>query len=399
MSARRGWCPGVFDPMPTGDGLLVRVKPPLGMVPAGAAVVLAEAAQRHGNGTLELTRRGNLQARGLSAAGVAPFAAAMIGCGQALADAGAERRRCVMVSPLIGDDPSLAPETAPIAEAIERALIAEPRFAALPAKFCIAVDGGGVLPLRSVGADVVARARDGGFVVVAASGEVAFARDAVQVASLVLNLATQLVMPGLDLGIHDFRAARKDVDGRNKSGHDVKSGVGFIGYTDRQGGAFGVGIPFGTMQAPTLRALADLAVRYGDGNLRTTPWRAVVIGGTSLSDARQVADSAAALGLIVDPIDPQVRVIACPGNSGCSSASVPARADAARIAQLLPDGGTIHVSGCRKGCAHPEPAAVTLVGGGGRYGIVRNGSAGDAPERRGLTIAEAVAWLRARTAA
>jgi precorrin-3B synthase len=391
VSARRGWCPGVFDPMPTGDGLLVRVKPPLGMVSAEAASSLAEAALRYGNGTIEITRRGNLQVRGLSAEGAAPFAAAMIGCGLALSDAGAERRRCVLVSPLIGDDPSLAPATAAIADAIERGLIAERRFAALPAKFCVAVDGGGVMPLRGVGAEIVVRARDRGFTV-AVSGE------ATELASYVLAFITQLVMPRLDPGIHDFRAASDGVDGWTKSGHDDNGGIGFLGYADRQRGAFGIGIPFATMQGPILRTLGELAVRHGDGKLRTTPWRAIVIGGVAEHDAAQIADSTAALGLIVASDDRRLRVVACPGSPACASATVAARADAATIARLLP-GGTIHVSGCRKGCAHPVPAAVTLVGDGGRYGIVRNGGAGDTPEAGWFTLSEAVERLRSELAA
>lgn len=401
MSARRGWCPGVFDPMPTGDGLLVRVKPPLGMVSAGAASALAAAALRYGNGTIEITRRGNLQVRGLSPAGVAPFAAAMIGCGLAHADADAERRRAVMVSPLIGDDPSLAPDTAAIAEAIERGLIAEPRCAALPAKFCIAVDGGGVLPLHGIAADIVVYARDGGYAVVAGSS--AFACDATRVASLAL--VTQFVMAGLGPAIHVFSPSEQDADARVKPGHDEnaraeKARIGLIGYTGLQRGAFGVGIPFGTIQAPPLRALADLAVRYGDANLRTTPWRAIAIGGVAKHDASQIADDAAALGLIVDPADKRLRVVACAGSSGCSSASVAARSDAARIAELLPAGSIrIHVSGCRKGCAHSRPAAITLVGDSGRYGIVRHGTAGDPPAENGLTIADVLDRLQAELAA
>ena len=43
--------------------------------------------------------------------------------------------------------------------------------------------------------------------------------------------------------------------------------------------------------------------------------------------------------------------------------------------------GTIHVSGCAKGCARSMPADLTLVGEGGRYGVVRNGTTRDAIER------------------
>jgi precorrin-3B synthase len=39
--------------------------------------------------------------------------------------------------------------------------------------------------------------------------------------------------------------------------------------------------------------------------------------------------------------------------------------------------GTIHVSGCAKGCARSAPADLVLVGKDGRYGIVRNGTARD----------------------
>jgi len=44
--------------------------------------------------------------------------------------------------------------------------------------------------------------------------------------------------------------------------------------------------------------------------------------------------------------------------------------------------GTVHVSGCAKGCAKSGRADLVLVGSEGRYGIVRNGSAQDQPARR-----------------
>ena len=80
---RRGWCPSLYDPMETGDGLLVRVKPPAAGLASAAARALADAAERFGNGVVELTRRGNLQVRGLSPNGVAGFASAMVAAGLA----------------------------------------------------------------------------------------------------------------------------------------------------------------------------------------------------------------------------------------------------------------------------------------------------------------------------
>jgi len=52
--------------------------------------------------------------------------------------------------------------------------------------------------------------------------------------------------------------------------------------------------------------------------------------------------------------------------------------------------GTVHVSGCAKGCAKSGPADFVLVGSEGRYGIVRNGTARDEATRQ-LSFAELAA--------
>src|SRR6266853_487581 len=59
----RGICPGLSVPMPTGDGLLVRLRP-TAPVPLDAMVGFCEAACQHGNGTIEVSARGSLQVRG-----------------------------------------------------------------------------------------------------------------------------------------------------------------------------------------------------------------------------------------------------------------------------------------------------------------------------------------------
>lgn len=54
----RGACPGLFRPMPTGDGLLVRLRPPAGRLSSAAAEAIATLAATHGNGAIDLGRRG-----------------------------------------------------------------------------------------------------------------------------------------------------------------------------------------------------------------------------------------------------------------------------------------------------------------------------------------------------
>src|SRR5476651_1203905 len=72
---RRGACPGLSAPLPTGDGLLARLTPSGGTISLDAFAGLCAAARTHGNGIVEITSRGSIQVRGLSAAS-APLLAA-----------------------------------------------------------------------------------------------------------------------------------------------------------------------------------------------------------------------------------------------------------------------------------------------------------------------------------
>jgi precorrin-3B synthase len=75
--------------------------------------------------------------------------------------------------------------------------------------------------------------------------------------------------------------------------------------------------------------------------------------------------------------------VACAGAPICAAAEIPARALAPTIgkaAQPLLDGSlTLHLSGCAKGCAHPAPSALAVVGGRSGCGVIRNGTARDQP--------------------
>ena len=395
----RGWCPSLFEPMQSGDGLLLRIKPRAARLDAAAARGLADAARRHGNGAIELTNRGNLQFRGFTVASAVAFAVEAIAAGLADADEAAERRHNVLVSPLAGHDRDCDASTLTVARALGDALAAGRGLDRLPSKFSFVVDGGGALGLDSVRADVALRASGDGWQVEA--GNAAARCGAADAPVLALRLAHAALAhdpplrPGRcpEHGVNLFRIA-----GLDREPAVLAAGPAPVAVGPLPGGACGIGVPPGRLDAALLHILAGLSEQCGDGILRVTPWRSVLLAG--LPPGGEAMLRAALPEALLDPDDPGLLVASCIGAPGCARAARPAPAYAARLGLLLPRGrqgdAILHVSGCAKGCGHPGPAALTLVGRGGGYDVVRDGRASDQPVLRGLDLDAVAALLRQR---
>jgi precorrin-3B synthase len=361
--AVRGWCPGAARPMASGDGLLVRLRPPRGALPVAGARALADAASRFGNGHIDLTRRAGLQLRGVTQATHPALLEALSSAGLWSSDAGPR----ILLSPLAGIDPGELVDLRPLANALARA----PALQDVPPKFTITLDGGGLLSLAGEAADIRLRAvaRAGRpVIVITHSRHPGESRDpsarALEVAAWIPAFA----------GMTTFVEHHSD---RRVSGEGFTHPP--IGLVDLGAGRFAVGIaaPFGRIEAGQLALLAGRVEEAGAPDLRLSPWRALYAAVEGRACGEALVRAAASAGLIVDPGDPLLRIAACPGAPACPSASVDTRADARRLAGLV--AGTVHVSGCAKGCARSEPADLVLVGTAGRYGIVRGGTARDAP--------------------
>jgi precorrin-3B synthase len=381
------------------------------MLSAGAARLIADAARRYGNGQIDLTARANLQVRGLTPRSAQDFAEIIIGARLANADPSAEAVRNVMVSPLGPDDASAAFDSHAIVRDIETMLAEEPALWALPSKFGILVDAGGALPLAKVTADIMVRAGQGGLAISLDGGRLAApclpsaAAEAVKRLALAfLRLADKLSdaprrMRALVTAVGEqaifaefgLDFARLSLESKSKS----VPPIGLISLGDQERGAFGIGLAFGRIDADALTCLAELSERHGDGSLRTTPWRALLLTGIASSDSDALAEEVKSIGLITDPADPRRNIFACVGAPSCLSASVDARGDASRLAAALgaTRNETLHVSGCGKSCAHRGAAFLTLVGRDGRYDLIRNGSAADRPSLTGLNLDQVEALL------
>jgi precorrin-3B synthase len=379
----KGWCPGILRPMASGDGLIVRVRPRCGAFDLETATALADLAERLGNGHIDLTRRANLQIRGLTDDRLTELQVELAKLGLLDRDAETEAVRNVMVAPLAGLDPAQPFDVRPIALAIDDALTSDKRLHALPGKFGLLVDGGGAVSIASERADIS---------LAAVGDRLAFGLDTAKGTEWLGTLPPARAAEAAIAAAHAFLAVATRGRMRALSGAafaHVQAAVDLspMAAMPSAGGrrlgllgcAVGIAAPFGRLEAGQLRRLVKLAAGAGAADLRLSPWRTVYFeaGALKLEQARDA-------GLIGDDNDPLLQVEACPGAPDCESSSVDARGDARQLATVAARRGwqgSIHVSGCAKGCARSLPSELVLAGMAGAYRLIRNATTRGPVER------------------
>jgi precorrin-3B synthase len=390
---RRGWCPSTLKPMETGDGWLVRLHPPGACLTPAQLRRIAALAARHGNGLIEISARGNMQLRGVTADSHPELVATLLA--ERLVDEheGDGPQRLTLVSPLAHPPPPSGASRSHLIDALALAAEIEARgreVAGLPAKFSVIIDGGGESSLEAFAGDLRIVATAPGQVVIALAdrlwlGPLTEAEAGAVVAQTMARFAARRAQaPDTirrmgDLAAGELAALCDLPATEPPPRRPPPRRAGLLALGDSHAAL--VGLPFGRADQATLDRLARTAETLGCPEIRLSPWRGIAFRGLSKPDAMALLDGAAADGLITRDDDPRLSVQACAGAPACSRAEAPAMADAARLAQVLaPDlarGLTLHVSGCVKSCARPAASDLTLVGEGGRYRIVIGGGARD----------------------
>lgn len=366
----KGWCPGALRPMPSGDGWVIRVRPPEGRLAPKQAREIARLALAYGNGVIDLSSRANVHLRGVTERSYGPLIEGLDALGLIDESPDAEERRNIILTPFW----SPGDGSVELAAALAASLTA-PDAPRLPAKFGFAIDCGPLPVISHVPADIrLERSADGGLIC-RASGAITGARVSADAAvSAMLALADWFVRSGGISGDRGRMAAHlargavlpeifTEVPAQSVARLPPKPGPVAPGVL--------VGFEFGQVPADLLSALSSL------GALRVTPWRMLLIEGASATPDLP--------GLVTRPDDPMLRVIACTGAPGCLQAAQPTRALARSLAPHLPDDTVLHVSGCSKGCAHADPASFTLTAQAEGFDLIRDGRASDVPQRRQLT--------------
>jgi precorrin-3B synthase len=400
---RRGVCPGLSTPMPTGDGLLVRLMP-TGTIPLVGFADLCKAARDHGNGIIEITARGSIQVRGLNAASAPCFADAVAALNIAAADG-----IPVLGNPLTGLDAEEILDAGALAADLRRAVARTSLTARLAAKVSIVVDGGGTLGLGEIAADLRLRAMimDGAVVLrLDVGGDAATAAELGYIApgdavAAVMRALEVMAQRGRDARARDILKAEGaapfgavvadllltsarpgDADCRFRGNERRAEPIGVHRLRDGLL-ARGIGLAFGHADTAALERLSEAAAAAGACGMRAAPGRTLMIIGLRQETHDSFIATAERLGFVVRADDPRRRIVACAGAPICASASIAARALAPLVAEaagaLLGDAFSIHISGCAKGCAHPAATALTAVGTPDGCALVADGRAGDAP--------------------
>lgn len=365
--------------MPSGDGLVLRIRAPLGRLTQAQGQGIAELAERYAQPLLDLTSRANLQLRGIAEADYPALLAGLQALGLIDTDINAESRRNLLVSPFW----EASDGTPALAQLLTEAL-AQPTAPQLPAKFGFVLDCGPTPVLRGCSADIRLERQAQGFLVYAngsTHGVVASAKCAIERA---MELAHWFIAVGgapCGRGRMAHLVAHTPVPAHLASTpvsatHAVCPPWGLV----PQGCV--VGFEFGQLPVDTLRALSALSP------LRLTPWRSVLVEG-----AQSVAALPTLPTLITQADDVRLRVSACTGAPGCTQAAAPTRELAHALAPLVPPSHTLHVSGCSKGCAHPN-AALTLVATPAGFDLIQHGTAASPPDARNLNPAAIAAHLK-----
>jgi precorrin-3B synthase len=361
----RGACPTLREPMATGDGLLARLRPLGGAISPTQLQTIAVLATRYGNGQIEITARGNLQVRGLQAGTVPDFAEAVEAI--MVVDTGVP----VELSPLAGLDAEESADARPLAAAI-RAAIARSTFVdRLNAKVTIVLDSGGAWDRRELAADIRLTAGGDGHKWRLAIGDrplgLLFDRDVASATLIVLSMIATVNGRGRDI---DTAASRQRLHGlllgdATPMGGPRASAPVVTGLTDGRF-ATAIWLPFGSVRAHILGDLASAAQQCGVTEFRLAPHHGLLAIGASAAIATQFRDRADALGFVTALDDARRAISACIGTDGCGSGQIASRQLAEAAAGAEPaffDGSfALHISGCAKGCAHPAPALLTLVG-------------------------------------
>jgi ferredoxin-nitrite reductase len=396
---------GLFYVAPAQNAFMCRLRIPGGIMTAHQFRGVAAIADDLAGGYADVTTRANLQLREIPAANAPEILFRLSEIGLTSRGSGADNVRNITGSPTAGIDQQELLDTRPHARAIHHFILYHRELYGLPRKFNIAFDGGGRVAVledtndiafsavQTIDGDVAYRLGLGGI-----TGHRDFAREtgvlvAPEEATRVCNAILRVFIRDGDRtdrnkarlkylldawGIPKFLEAveaelggkLRRVDAAAILPRPAQDKHGHVGvHPQRQPGLNYVGVvcPVGRLTTDRMRALADIADRFGSGTLRLTVWQNLLISDIADADLDGALAAIRAAGLDFQASAIRGGLVACTGNAGCKFSASDTKRHAAELADWLEariaidQPINIHLTGCHHSCAQHYVADIGLL--------------------------------------
>jgi ferredoxin-nitrite reductase len=433
---------GLFHVAPAQDSFMLRLRTPGGILLAHQLRGLAQLAEEYGCGRADLTTRSNIQLRGFQPCDITHVLNRVQALGLTSRGSGADNIRNITASPLTGIDTNELIDVAPLAEAMQAYITNSPEMYQLPRKFNIAFDNGGTvsvltdtndigfLAVRVVDSRIVPSgvyfrvmlsgitghrqfASDCGLllrpeevVAVAAAMVRVFVRHGDRTNRKKARLKYLIDQWGVDRFMEEtqkvlsfplIRVPLSECDPRNVIDRSAHIGI----HSQAQAGLYyiGVVVPVGNLPALQMRAIADVAKRFGSGDLRLTVWQNLIVPNIQEKDLPAATRAIQDAGLDYSAGAVLRGTVACTGNQGCRFAAANTKLHAVELARqldarfpILDQPINLHVTGCHHSCAQHYVGdiglmAVKVKGEEGYQVVVGGGADGDQGVGRELVSA------------
>ncbi len=420
---------GLFYVAPAQDSFMLRLRIPGGILTPHQLRGLAQMAEDCGSGRADLTTRSNLQIREFQPKDIVRVLNRLQSLGMTSRGSGADNIRNITASPTTGIDPQELLDVAPLAEALQAYISNSPDMYELPRKFNVAFDNGGTI-------SVVADTNDIGFVAVEVgegrsvpagiyfrvllsgiTGHRQFATDcgillrpdqAVAAAAAMIRVFTQhgdrtnrkkarLKYLIDNWGIEKFLSETEKLlafplihipaaECEPRRPIDRTAHIGIHAQSQPDLNYIGLSIPVGRLPVAEMRAIADIADRFGSGEVRLTVWQNLLIPNISTHHLEAAQQALTIAGLTYKAGTVLTGTVACTGNQGCRFSASDTKTHAVALANLLDDRFPIldqpinlHVTGCHHSCAQHYIGDLGLmgvkVGGDEGYQVLIGGGA------------------------
>src|SRR5438552_2183972 len=399
---------GLFLRTPTPGFFMIRVRIPGGRTASYQMRALAEIAATHGNQLLDLTTRQQVQLRHIRIEHVPTIFAKMEEVGLNSMQTGMDNVRNILTCPVAGLNPDELLDAMPVVKALTQEILYNRKYTNLPRKYNVAVTGCpdnclhtetqdlALIPAYHVQGDVTIP----GFNVLAGgklgSGgyRIATPLDIFVPPEETVDVFSAITFVYRDFGNRDSRNTarlafllddwgeprfRKQVEARLgrallPAGMDARKATvadhGGI-FRQKQPGLnyIGLKIPVGRIKASDLKQIAELAERYGRGEIRISPAQTLIIPHVPDGKLGDMSEEPLLKQFAYNPSPILKGLVSCVGNDYCNLAVIETKSRAMETAKALESKLgtgikpiTMHWSGCPAGCGNHLVADIGLLG-------------------------------------